>query len=49
MVRDVLKLSTSEALTVEVKAHEVEVEDISGAGDGNDRANGDNGDDGDQD
>ena len=35
VVTAVLKPSTSEALTVEVKAHEIEVEDTPGAGDGN--------------
>lgn len=49
MVTAVLKPSTSEALTVEVKAHEIEVKDTLGTGDGNDDDNGDNGDDGDQD
>lgn len=37
-----LKPSTSEALTVEVKAHEIEVEDTPGAGDGNGGDNGGN-------
>lgn len=49
VVTAVLKPSTSEAFTVEVKAHEIEVEDTPGAGDGNDADNGDNGGDGDQD
>ncbi|WP_300611998.1 Ig-like domain-containing protein [Corynebacterium sp.] len=41
VVTTVLKPSTSEALTVEVKAHEIEVEDTPGAGDGNGGGNGD--------
>lgn len=41
VVKAVLKASTSEALTVEVKAHEIEVEDTPGAGDGNGGNNGD--------
>lgn len=41
VVTTVLKASTSEALTVEVKAHEIEVEDTPGAGDGNGGNNGD--------
>ncbi|MFR9838572.1 hypothetical protein ACOJAM_06835 [Corynebacterium striatum] len=48
VVTAVLKPFTSEALTVEVKAHEIEVEDP-GAGDGNDGDNSDNGGDGKQD
>ena len=40
VVTTVLKPSTSEALTVEVKAHEIEVEDTPGTGDGNDGGNG---------
>lgn len=36
VVMAVLKPSTSEALTVEVKAHEIEVKDTPSAGDGND-------------
>ncbi|CAB0487696.1 hypothetical protein CIP107507_00120 [Corynebacterium diphtheriae] len=36
VVTAVLKPSTSEALTVEVKAHEIEVKDTPSAGDGND-------------
>lgn len=40
VVTAVLKPSTSEELTVEVKAHEIEVEDTPGAGDGNDGGNG---------
>ena len=48
VVTAVLKPSTSEELTVEVKAHEIEVEDTPGAGDGNDDDNGDNGGNGDQ-
>lgn len=42
VVTAVLKPSTSEALTVEVKAHEIEVEDTPGAGDGNGGDNGGN-------
>lgn len=41
VVTTVLKASTSEALTVEVKAHEIEVEDTPGADDGNGGNNGD--------
>ena len=41
VVTAVLKPSTSEELTVEVKAHEIEVEDTPGAGDGNGGNNGD--------
>ncbi|QQE51212.1 Ig-like domain repeat protein [Corynebacterium urealyticum] len=48
VVTAVLKPSTSEELTVEVKAHEIEVEDTPGAGDGNGGDNGGNGGDGDQ-
>lgn len=48
-VTAVLKPSTSEELTVEVKAHEIEVEDTPGAGDGNGGDNGGNGGDGNQD
>lgn len=40
VVTAVLKPSTSEELTVEVKAHEIEVEDTPGAGDDNDGDNG---------
>ena len=49
VVTAVLKPSTSEELTVEVKAHEIEVEDTPGAGDGNGGDNGGNGGDGNQD
>ncbi|CAB0533512.1 hypothetical protein CIP107517_00141 [Corynebacterium diphtheriae] len=49
VVTTVLKPSTSEALTVEVKAHENEVKDTLGTGDGNYADNGGNGGDGDQD
>lgn len=41
VVTAVLKPSTSEELTVEVKAHEIEVEDTPGAGDGDNGGNGD--------
>ncbi|MDK8791130.1 Ig-like domain-containing protein [Corynebacterium sp. MSK039] len=41
VVTAVLKPSASEELTVEVKAHEIEVEDTPGAGDGNGGNNGD--------
>lgn len=49
VVTAVLKPSTSEELTVEVKAHEIEVEDTPGAGDGNGGDNSGNGGDGNQD
>src|SRR5699024_6841365 len=42
VVTTVLKASTSEALTVEVKAHEIEVEDTPGAGNGGDNNGGQN-------